>query len=100
MADPVIVAEVEAPVEASIAGLAANIIASSDVDLDGRRISVRSGETNQGNLVADAMLWQARSLAGAFGVAGPDVAFQNGGGTTSVPSESTTSLDSGNRSRL
>ena len=80
MADAVIEASVEAPVSASIAGLAANVIAASDVDLDGRRSSVRSRETNQGNLVADAMLWQARSLAGAFGVAAPDVAFQNGGG--------------------
>lgn len=80
MSDPVIEAEVEAPVEASIAGLAANIIAASDVDLDGRRSSVRSRETNQGNLVADALLWQARSLADAFGVAEPDVAVQNGGG--------------------
>jgi 2',3'-cyclic-nucleotide 2'-phosphodiesterase (5'-nucleotidase family) len=79
-ADAVIEAEVEAPVAASVAGLAANLIAASDVDLDGRRSSVRSMETNQGNLVADALLWQAGSLADAFGVAAPDVAFQNGGG--------------------
>jgi len=80
MADPVIEAEVEIPVAASIAALASNLIATAEVELDGRRNSVRSMETNQGNLVADALLWQARSLAAAFGVAAADVAFQNGGG--------------------
>ncbi len=32
-------------------------IAESQVELDGRRSEVRSGETNQGNLMADALLW-------------------------------------------
>lgn len=78
--DPVLVAEVEAPVAASVAGLAANVVAVSDVDLDGRRSTVRTRESNQGNLVADAMLWQATDLAASFGVPVPDVALQNGGG--------------------
>ena len=80
LADADIEAKVEIPVAASIASLAANVVASSEVDLDGRRGSVRTMETNQGNLVADALLWQARELAASFGVASPDVAFQNGGG--------------------
>ena len=36
--------------------------------LYGGRASVRTAETNQGNLVADALLWQARRLAARFGV--------------------------------
>ncbi len=56
------------------------MIGNSEVDLDGRRSAVRSVETNEGNLIADALLWQADQLAVSFGVASPDVALQNGGG--------------------
>ena len=55
-------------------------IASSEVDLDGRKSEVRYRETNQGNLMADALLWQAGRLALDYGAALPDVAIQNGGG--------------------
>jgi 5'-nucleotidase len=68
------------PVEAFVADLAANIIATSEVDLDGIRNNVRSRETNEGNLIADSLLWQATQLAANFGVPEPDVALQNGGG--------------------
>jgi 5'-nucleotidase len=60
--------------------LAGNVIGTSEVDLDGRRSSVRSVEANEGNLIADALLWQATQLAAEYGVATPDVALQNGGG--------------------
>ncbi len=73
-------AQVVAPVEAFVADLASNIIANSEVDLDGRRNAVRSVETNEGNLIADALRWQADQLAAEFGVPSPDVALQNGGG--------------------
>jgi 5'-nucleotidase len=68
------------PVAEFVADLAANIIATSEVDLDGRRNAVRSVETNEGNLIADALRWQADQLAAEFGVPSPDVALQNGGG--------------------
>jgi 5'-nucleotidase len=68
------------PVEAFVADLEANIIATSEVDLDGIRNNVRSRETNEGNLIADALLWQATQLAAEFGTPEPDVALQNGGG--------------------
>ena len=55
-------------------------IASSEVDLDGRKSEVRYRETNQGNLMADALLWQAGRLALDYGADLPDVAIQNGGG--------------------
>jgi 5'-nucleotidase/UDP-sugar diphosphatase len=80
MPDPAVQAQVVDPVEAGLEGLANNIIGMSEVDLDGLRNSVRNFETNEGNLIADALKWQAEQLAGDFGVAPPDVALQNGGG--------------------
>jgi 5'-nucleotidase len=78
--DPEVQAEVVEPVQASVDALAANIIATSGVPLDGRRTQIRTVETNEGNLVADALLWQANQLAGDFGVTPAQVALQNGGG--------------------
>ena len=74
------VAEVTDPVAAAVASLAANIIGSTNVPLNGVRADVRSKETNEGNLIADALLWQAGELASGFGIDAPDVAIQNGGG--------------------
>ena len=73
-------ARVVAPVEAFVADLAALVIGTSEVDLDGRRDSVRSMEANEGNLIADSLFWHATELAPSFGVPTPDVALQNGGG--------------------
>lgn len=80
-ANPFVQANVVQPVEAFVADLAANVIATSEVPLEGRRDpGVRTQETNLGNLLADALLSSARSRAAAFGVPQPTVAFQNGGG--------------------
>jgi 5'-nucleotidase len=68
------------PVEDFVADLAATVIATSEVKLDGRRNSVRFVETNEGNLIADALLWQARLSAPEFDAPLADVAMQNGGG--------------------
>ena len=58
-----------------------NIIAITEPALDGRRPSVRTIETNQGNLIADAFLWLGQNNAEAFGFDDlPLVAVQNGGG--------------------
>jgi 2',3'-cyclic-nucleotide 2'-phosphodiesterase (5'-nucleotidase family) len=78
--DPQMHAMVTEPVAAFVAELESNVIGSSAFDLDGRRSSVRSMEANEGNLIADALRWQAAQLAGDFGVPVPDVALQNGGG--------------------
>jgi 5'-nucleotidase len=79
--DPQVQSLVVDPVQAYIAAQAANIIATSEVALEGRRDpGVRTQETNLGNLMADALLWQANQLAAQFGVAPADVALQNGGG--------------------
>jgi 5'-nucleotidase len=84
------------PVSDFIADLAANIIGTSEVDLDGIRESVRSVETNEGNLIADSQRWQAAQLAGDFDVPEPDVALQNGGGVRNddiIPAGDITELD-------
>lgn len=75
-----LVDNVEKPIRDYIKDLVSNIIAESEVDLDFRKPSLRTGETNGGNLMADAMLWQARETYDQFGVGVPDVALQNGGG--------------------
>ncbi len=74
--------EVVDPVAAYVASLDSNIIATTEVALDGRRGSVRTIETNQGNLIADALLWQGLELGDEFGLdtSAYVVGFQNGGG--------------------
>ena len=49
--------------------------AKTEVALDGEKANVRTGETNLGDLIADAMLWQAGLLD-----EGVDAAVTNGGG--------------------
>lgn len=68
------------PLQSGLNGLAGNVIGISEVSLDGLMGSVRTRETNLGNVCADAMLWQAKELASSFGVPMPDVAIHNGGG--------------------
>lgn len=67
-------------VSAYVATLGANIIATTQEPLDGLRNSVRSKETNLGNIVADAMKWQANQVAPAFGAPQAQIGIQNGGG--------------------
>jgi 5'-nucleotidase len=89
-------ARVVAPVEVFVADLAADVIGTSEVDLDGTRSGVRDAESNEGNLIADALFWQATQLAGDFGVPTPDVALQNGGGIRNdsiIPAGDITELD-------
>jgi 5'-nucleotidase len=79
-ADPVMQTQVVDPVAEFVEALATNVIATSQVDLDGLRTSVRSMESNEGNLIADSQLWQAQQLAASFSLNSPQVALQNGGG--------------------
>lgn len=94
--DPEVQALVVEPVMAALEAMANNVIATSEVDLDGLRTSVRSQETNEGNLIADALRWQAEQLAPSFGVPVPQVALQNGGGIRNnsiIPAGPITELD-------
>jgi 5'-nucleotidase/UDP-sugar diphosphatase len=84
------------PVVAGLAVLNADKVATSEVPLDGLRNSVRFMETNEGNLITDAYMWQAKELAADFGVDVPDVALTNGGGirnNTIIPAGDLTVLD-------
>ena len=54
-------------------------IARTQVPLDGRRSEVRSRETTLGNLMADALLWQAGRVALDYDAPVPDVALLNSG---------------------
>jgi 2',3'-cyclic-nucleotide 2'-phosphodiesterase (5'-nucleotidase family) len=97
--DPGIQSAVVEPVQEFVDALATTVVANTEVPLNSRRGVVqtdpppppivvtvpgeRVSETNLGNLAADAQLWQASQLAPAFGVAVPDIAFQNGGGIRS-----------------
>ena len=67
--DPDVLAAVEEPLAAAVAALDSNILATTEVDLDGRRSQVRTRETNQGNLVADASLWVGTERAEEYGAA-------------------------------
>jgi len=94
--DPEIQVRVVEPVAAAVAELGAKVVGITEVPLDARRSMIRSRETNEGDLVADALLWQARQLAADFGAPTPDVAFQNGGGIRNdsiIPPGPITELD-------
>lgn len=84
-------AQVVNPVQAANDALAVNFIANSDVALESRRnvagsnppfnnVGIRVSETNVGNLVADALLWEAARIAAANNLPRPTIAIQNGGG--------------------
>ncbi len=78
---PDVTTQVTEPVAAALAELAATPVGTTEVPLDGRRSpGIRTHETNQGNLLADALLWNGQRLAADFGVPEPAVALQNGGG--------------------
>ena len=78
--NPAVQEQVVAPVADFIGALARTPVGTTEVPLDGQRRAVRSQETNQGNLIADALLWQANVLADRYSVQAAHVALQNGGG--------------------
>lgn len=78
--DPTVQADVIEPLTEAVGLIDAEVIGTSEVELDGRRSGVRTRATNQGNLLADALRATATNLADDFGIAAPDVAVQNGGG--------------------
>ncbi|MDX1943418.1 MAG: esterase-like activity of phytase family protein [Saprospiraceae bacterium] len=59
-----------------------NVIARTEVDLDGTRAGVRTRETNEGNLVADAFLWLGKREAAGLNLPANArlIGVQNGGG--------------------
>ncbi len=78
--DPSCIASIEQPIIDYIGNLSTNVVATVEDSLDFRRETLRVGETNGGNLFADAVLWQAQQNAASFGVKVPEIAMQNAGG--------------------
>jgi 5'-nucleotidase/UDP-sugar diphosphatase len=94
--DPTVLAEVEEPVSAYVAGLAETVIAQTEVPLDGIRNNVRSRETNLGDLVADSLVYAGEIAAFDAGITAPIVGLQNGGGIRNasvIPAGDITLLD-------
>jgi 5'-nucleotidase len=94
--DPLVELLVADPVADALAAMASHVLGTTEVSLDGQRSAVRTRETNEGNLVADALFFQATQLAERFGVPTPHVAIQNGGGIRNdsvIPPGSLTELD-------
>jgi len=78
--DPDVLEQVTNPLIEALDELANNIIAQTQVPLNGLRSDIRTIETNLGNAIADAFLWQANQIAGDFGAPQSQVALANGGG--------------------
>lgn len=70
---------VETPLSQALTQLNESIVGTSDVDLDGRKPSVRTGPTNVGELLAASLL-SAGQAGPDFGGQAATVAIQNGGG--------------------
>jgi len=69
------------PLTAALEEAANNVVATSEVDLNGLRDpGIRTQETNEGNLIADALFATATARADSFGLEPPEIAIQNGGG--------------------
>jgi 5'-nucleotidase / UDP-sugar diphosphatase len=95
-ADPKLQKKVVQPVQAAVESLASNVIANSEVNLNGVEGDLRTIETNEGNLVADSMLSEAARLAPSFGTPVPNVAIMNGGAIRNdnvIPAGEITELD-------
>lgn len=94
--DPALRERVEEPVAEHLSGMAADVVATSEVPLDGVRHAVRTRETNLGDLLADSLLRAGQRRADEYGVAPPEVALQNGGGIRNdsvLPPGELTTLD-------
>ena len=72
--DAAVAAKAEA-IQAEIDADYGAVFARTEVDLQGEKADVRTGETNLGDLITDAMLWQANTLGEPV-----DAAVTNGGG--------------------
>ncbi|MGM0443935.1 MAG: choice-of-anchor I family protein [Fibrobacterota bacterium] len=72
--------DIIAPIAETLEDLGNTLVAEVGVALNAVREQVRTRETNGGNLIADALRWQAAQVHPDFGAAAPHIAMQNGGG--------------------
>ena len=86
--DAAVAAKAEA-IQAEIDADYGAVFARTEVDLQGEKADVRTGETNLADLITDAMLWQANTLGEPV-----DAAVTNGGGIrASIPAGDITKKD-------
>ena len=83
--DPALVAAIDEPVTACLAGFANTTVATTEVLLDVSRAGLRGGESNAGNLIADAFLHAYDGAAATLGLpargpGNPVIAVLNSGG--------------------
>jgi 5'-nucleotidase len=94
--DAAINTRVVQPVQDHLEALEANVVASTEVGLNGVREEVRTRITNLGALMADALLETGQNQAAEFDVEEPQIAIQNGGGIRNdsiIPAGDITELD-------
>lgn len=100
--DPWVSGHVVEPVRGYVQELDQTVVAQTEVALDGIREHVRSRETNLGDLLADALRWEATQQwettqqADEYGLPEAQVAVENGGGMRSdsiIPPGPVTALD-------
>ena len=81
VANATVQSETVAPVSSYVAGLSADVRATTSVDLrQGGSSTIRSRQTNLGCLVADGLLHTAQARAASYGVDAPQISLVNGGG--------------------
>lgn len=78
--DPFVNTQAVSPISEYLAVLDKQVIGTTEIGLDDIWGNIRTTETNLGNLVADAFLWQATKLVDGLDIATPDIALANGGG--------------------
>lgn len=81
---PEIESRVVEPVEEYVSGLSNERVAEAQVSLESQYPDMRIMETNEGNLIADALLWQARRSEPELMASAPAVAVFNGGGIGNI----------------
>ena len=77
---PEILSRVIAPVQNYISHLSNERVGDVQVPIESQYPDMRISETNEGNLIADALLWQARQSEPGLMDSAPAVAIFNGGG--------------------
>ncbi|MCY4651600.1 MAG: 5'-nucleotidase C-terminal domain-containing protein [Dehalococcoidia bacterium] len=76
--------QVGGPVRDYVAGLSDTRVGEVQVRLDSQYPDMRTIETNEGNLIADALLWQAEQTVPDVTTSAPTVAIFNGGGIGNI----------------
>ncbi len=94
MPDADVQAGVVVPLAVEVGLQQTEVVGSTEVEIDGRRSTVRTNATNAGNLLADALRHTAARRADAYGILPPQVAIGHGGSilnnATIPPGEITT----------